>query len=313
MESSLPPLFNGQPLRAIDLPEIPMDPATELSYVALEDKSIYIGGLPRHLTTELLTELLIQMGPVIQVRMLKDATGASKGAAFCDFADPRSAQYAIAALDTLPLVGRKLRVNRAGDSGRTHVPFMVVLQELACREPTTRLDRYDPRGAGRDSRREEVCREREDELNGNSRWSHIDDSLAASGLGMTTKGPTRAGSMDASGTARGVVSEALIGVVSRAMNGVASDVASGVASGVASDVASEAASEAVSEAVSRAASRAAVERCVRDLSGETSLPTDGVNPTKEIGLSVKLGSRLDLTRSRLDELPRRIFPQHAGK
>mmetsp|Transcript_37095 Transcript_37095/g.61411 ORF Transcript_37095/g.61411 Transcript_37095/m.61411 type:complete len:305 (-) Transcript_37095:317-1231(-) len=179
MESSLPPLFNGQPLRAIDLPEIPMDPATELSYVALEDKSIYIGGLPRHLTTELLTELLIQMGPVIQVRMLKDATGASKGAAFCDFADPRSAQYAIAALDTLPLVGRKLRVNRAGDSGRTHVPFMVVLQELACREPTTRLDRYDPRGAGRDSRREEVCREREDELNGNSRWSHIDDSCGS--------------------------------------------------------------------------------------------------------------------------------------
>ena len=88
-------------------PAGPAPPAAEAA-----ELGIFIGNLPRTVTLEVLTELLVQMGPLQgEVRLLKDAEGVPKGVAFCDYFDASSAAYAIEVLNGLRFGGRELRVN----------------------------------------------------------------------------------------------------------------------------------------------------------------------------------------------------------
>ena len=110
MQQSDPPLFIGQtttPSVAQPPPERPPPPP--------EDPSVFIGNLPTNAITDaLLTELLIQCGPLAgPVRLLRDAFGRPRGSAFADFTSMASAQYAIDLLNGLSIGGRPLRINLA--------------------------------------------------------------------------------------------------------------------------------------------------------------------------------------------------------
>ena len=81
------------------------------------------------MTQRTLEELCSQVGPWTEVRLLRDAAGAHKGAAFCDFADAHSALYAIAVLDGISLGGRALRANPAGKAPPP--PLLLTLKHIA--------------------------------------------------------------------------------------------------------------------------------------------------------------------------------------
>jgi len=87
-------------------------------------KTCFVSADPRALENDrLLTELFSQCGPVsyVTIPVVKNADGADecKGYAFVQFEDgplydgTRSVDYAIAALDGVPLFGRPLRVKRS--------------------------------------------------------------------------------------------------------------------------------------------------------------------------------------------------------
>ena len=57
---------------------------------------------------------LVQVGPLEgDVRLLTNATGGSRGIAFCDYVDVASARYAIEVLSGTKLAGREIRINAA--------------------------------------------------------------------------------------------------------------------------------------------------------------------------------------------------------
>lgn len=84
---------------------------------------VFVGGLDSALPVEeleeLLYELLAQCGEVLDVRVPREA-GGSRGFAFCEFALPEAATYAVLALNGMRLNGRQLRVACAMDDEAQH-------------------------------------------------------------------------------------------------------------------------------------------------------------------------------------------------
>ncbi|KAK7113597.1 splicing factor U2AF 50 kDa subunit-like isoform X2 [Littorina saxatilis] len=75
---------------------------------------IFIGGLPSYLTEDQMKELLISFGPLKAFNLVKDnATGLSKGFAFCEYVDPNVTDAACAGLNGMQLGDKKLIVQRA--------------------------------------------------------------------------------------------------------------------------------------------------------------------------------------------------------
>lgn len=75
---------------------------------------IFIGGLPSYLTEDQMKELLISFGPLKAFNLVKDnATGLSKGFAFCEYVDPNVTDQACAGLNGMQLGDKKLIVQRA--------------------------------------------------------------------------------------------------------------------------------------------------------------------------------------------------------
>jgi RNA recognition motif-containing protein len=110
--SAEPPPFVGE-RHSSRFPELAHAEA-DAAKLSPDDPSIFIGGLPFSVTESLLSELLTQFGPLAAVRLLKDGvTGRPRGSAFADYFDMRSANYAAAALNGMPLQGRTLRANLA--------------------------------------------------------------------------------------------------------------------------------------------------------------------------------------------------------
>jgi len=103
---------------------------------AVETSSIFIGSLPPTFTQQTLTELLVQMGPVKDVRIPKDASGGARGIAFCDYYSPSSALYAIAVLDDISVSGHRLRVRECAEKGQEPSPVIEKLKSLAAQGPT---------------------------------------------------------------------------------------------------------------------------------------------------------------------------------
>ena len=77
------------------------------------DPSVFVGNLPFDCTEQILRELVVQVGPIWDLRLLKDANGRPRGMAFVDYVDMPSAMYAVGVLNGLQLGGRALRVNLA--------------------------------------------------------------------------------------------------------------------------------------------------------------------------------------------------------
>ena len=130
-EIDLPPAFIGQRSSSVAPTPVPV-PAASVSC------GVFVGNLPLEVTNDVLTELLLQAGPLAgDVRLLRDSTGAPKGSAFCDYIDSASAGYAIVLFDGLTLGGRKLRVNSATRDGAPP-PAPQLLSQPAERRPDER-------------------------------------------------------------------------------------------------------------------------------------------------------------------------------
>ena len=116
LASATPPLFIEQQLEPF-VPNLACchPPIGDSLFPVPDDPSIFIGSLPLTTTDATLTELLTQFGPLQGggVRLLKDASGRCKGAAFADYVDMQSARYAINVLNGFSLSGRTLRANLA--------------------------------------------------------------------------------------------------------------------------------------------------------------------------------------------------------
>ncbi|CAO0796197.1 unnamed protein product [Mucor circinelloides] len=75
---------------------------------------IFIGGLPVYLNDDQVVELLKSFGELRAFNLVKDpVTGANKGFAFCEYADPSVTDLACQGLNNMELGDRKLVVQRA--------------------------------------------------------------------------------------------------------------------------------------------------------------------------------------------------------
>lgn len=112
--------YEGQPLkirRPSDykpLPGMAENPSLAVPVVQDSAHKIFIGGLPSYLSEDQMKELLISFGPLKAFNLVKDnATGLSKGFAFCEYVDPNVTDQACAGLNGMQLGDKKLIVQRA--------------------------------------------------------------------------------------------------------------------------------------------------------------------------------------------------------
>ena len=115
--AAYPPLFVGQPdlPRCIDGSSDAVPPqAACMSHQPAPPQpvTVYLCDLPDAVSVSLLTELLIQFGPLIgSARIPRGPDGKPRGIAFADFATRASAEYAINVLNGFSLDGQELKVS----------------------------------------------------------------------------------------------------------------------------------------------------------------------------------------------------------
>ena len=79
-----------------------------------QDATCYCGNLDDGASEELLWELMLQAGPVINVHMPRDKiTSSHQGYGFVEFRSEEDAEYAIKVLNMVKFFGKPLRVNKA--------------------------------------------------------------------------------------------------------------------------------------------------------------------------------------------------------
>jgi len=78
------------------------------------EATCYVGNLDEKVTEELLWELMLQVGPVVNVHMPKDKISAKYlGYGFVEYRSEDDADYAIKVMNMIKLYSRPLKVNRA--------------------------------------------------------------------------------------------------------------------------------------------------------------------------------------------------------
>ena len=79
-----------------------------------QEATVYIGNLEEKVTDELLWELMLQCGPVVNVHMPKDkVTGKHQGYGFVEFRGEEDAEYAIKIMNMVKMYGKPIKVNKA--------------------------------------------------------------------------------------------------------------------------------------------------------------------------------------------------------
>jgi splicing factor 3B subunit 4 len=79
-----------------------------------QDATCYVGNLDDRINEELLWELMLQVGPVVNVHMPKDkVSGKYLNYGFCEYRTEEDADYAIKVLNMVKLYGRPIKVNKA--------------------------------------------------------------------------------------------------------------------------------------------------------------------------------------------------------
>jgi splicing factor 3B subunit 4 len=79
-----------------------------------QDATIYVGNLEQRVHEELIWELFIQVGPVVNVHMPRDKiSGEHQGYGFVEFRNEEDADYAIKIMHMIKLYGRPIKVNKA--------------------------------------------------------------------------------------------------------------------------------------------------------------------------------------------------------
>jgi len=76
-----------------------------------QDATCYVGNLDEKINEELLWELMLQAGPVVNVHMPKDkVTGLHQGYGFVEFRGEEDAEYAIKVMNMIKLYGKPIKV-----------------------------------------------------------------------------------------------------------------------------------------------------------------------------------------------------------
>lgn len=84
-----------------------------------QEATCFVGNLDEKMTEEVLWELMLQCGPVVNVHMPKDkVTGVHLNYGFVEFRVEEDAEYAIKILNMIKLFGKALKVNKASKDNR---------------------------------------------------------------------------------------------------------------------------------------------------------------------------------------------------
>jgi splicing factor 3B subunit 4 len=84
-----------------------------------QDATVYVGNLDEKITEELLWELMLQAGPVVNVHMPKDkVTGQKMGYGFVEFRSEEDAEYAMKVMNMVKLHGKPMKLNKASADKR---------------------------------------------------------------------------------------------------------------------------------------------------------------------------------------------------
>ncbi|XP_010531020.1 PREDICTED: splicing factor 3B subunit 4-like [Tarenaya hassleriana] len=85
-----------------------------------QDATVYVGNLDPQVSEELLWELFVQAGPVVNVYVPKDrVTNLHQGYGFVEFRSEDDADYAIKVLNMIKLYGKPIRVNKASQDKKS--------------------------------------------------------------------------------------------------------------------------------------------------------------------------------------------------
>ncbi|GAU22420.1 hypothetical protein TSUD_123070 [Trifolium subterraneum] len=85
-----------------------------------QDATAYVGNLDPQISEELLWELFVQAGPVVNVYVPKDrVTNQHQGYGFVEFRSEEDADYAIKVLNMIKLYGKPIRVNKASQDKKS--------------------------------------------------------------------------------------------------------------------------------------------------------------------------------------------------
>ncbi|GAQ80556.1 RNA recognition motif containing protein [Klebsormidium nitens] len=85
-----------------------------------QDATAYVGNLDTQVTEELLWEMFVQAGPVVNVYVPKDrVTSLHQGYGFVEFRSEEDADYAVKVMNMIKLYGKPIRVNKASSDRRT--------------------------------------------------------------------------------------------------------------------------------------------------------------------------------------------------
>ncbi|KAJ4803559.1 hypothetical protein LUZ62_016125 [Rhynchospora pubera] len=85
-----------------------------------QDATVYVGNLDPQVGEELLWELFVQAGPVVNVYVPKDrVTNLHQGYGFVEFRSEEDADYAIKILNMIKLYGKPIRVNKASQDKKS--------------------------------------------------------------------------------------------------------------------------------------------------------------------------------------------------
>lgn len=97
-----------------------LPPSLSSLYERNQEATVYIGNLDLRVTEDLLWELFVQCGPVINVHIPRDKiTGEHQGFSFVEFRTEEDADYAIKIMHMIKLYGKAIKVNKASQDKRT--------------------------------------------------------------------------------------------------------------------------------------------------------------------------------------------------
>lgn len=97
-----------------------LPPSLTILFERNQEATCYIGNLDLRVTEDILWELFIQCGPLINVHIPRDKiTGEHQGFSFVEFRSEEDADYAIKIMHMIKLYGKPIKVNKASQDKRT--------------------------------------------------------------------------------------------------------------------------------------------------------------------------------------------------
>ena len=85
-----------------------------------QESTVWIGGLEPQVSEEVIYELMLQVGPIVQLNMPRDkVSNQHQGFAFCEYRSEIDCDYAIKVLNMVKLFGKAIKINKAAADKQT--------------------------------------------------------------------------------------------------------------------------------------------------------------------------------------------------